>query len=87
MRRAEYAEIAVGALTNTGHEGKLYERAGDRFCTYTRSTLAAEISHRSADADLSVAVGDACPVVVERIEVKPPSILSNILNPKPALGY
>jgi NAD(P)H dehydrogenase (quinone) len=39
--RADYAAAAVAALTGEGHEGKIYELAGD--VTWTNADLAAEI--------------------------------------------
>lgn len=43
--RADYAEAAVQVLTSTGHEGKVYELAGD--AAYTLAELAAEISRQT----------------------------------------
>lgn len=43
--RADYAEAAVSVLTSEGHEGKIYELAGDE--SYTLNDLAAEISRQS----------------------------------------
>ncbi|MFZ5233659.1 SDR family oxidoreductase [Enterobacter bugandensis] len=43
--REDYAEAAVVALTGQGHEGKIYELAGDEF--YTLTDLAAEITAQS----------------------------------------
>jgi NAD(P)H dehydrogenase (quinone) len=43
--RADYAEAAVAVLTGTGHEGKVYELAGDH--AYTLAELAAEISRQT----------------------------------------
>jgi NAD(P)H dehydrogenase (quinone) len=43
--RSDYAEAAVVALTTAGHEGKVYELAGDHF--YTLAGLAAEISRQT----------------------------------------
>jgi NAD(P)H dehydrogenase (quinone) len=43
--RADYAEAAVAVLTTPGHEGKIYELAGDR--AFTLSELAAEISRQT----------------------------------------
>ena len=40
--RADYAEAAAVALTGNGHQGKVYELAGDE--AYTLAELAAEIS-------------------------------------------
>jgi NAD(P)H dehydrogenase (quinone) len=40
--RADYAAAAVEALTGTGHEGKIYELAGDR--PFTMTELAAEVA-------------------------------------------
>jgi NAD(P)H dehydrogenase (quinone) len=40
--RADYAAAAVEALTGTGHEGKIYELAGDR--PFTMTDLAAEVA-------------------------------------------
>lgn len=43
--RADYAAAAVAVLTGEGHDGKVYELAGDD--TYTLSVLAAEISRQT----------------------------------------
>jgi NAD(P)H dehydrogenase (quinone) len=43
--RADYAEAAATVLTSEGHQGKVYELAGDQ--AYTLSDLAAEISRQS----------------------------------------
>lgn len=43
--RADYAEAAVVVLTTNGHEGKIYELAGDN--AWTLSDFAAEISRHS----------------------------------------
>lgn len=43
--RADYAEAAVAVLTGKGHEGKIYELAGDE--AYTLTDLAAEISKQT----------------------------------------
>jgi len=43
--RADFAEAAVAVLTSQGHEGKVYELAGDT--AYTLQDLAAEISRQS----------------------------------------
>jgi len=43
--REDYAEAAVAVLTTEGHEGKIYELAGDE--AYTLSDLAAEISRQT----------------------------------------
>lgn len=43
--REDYAEAAVQVLTSKGHEGKVYELAGDE--AYTLTDLAAEISKQS----------------------------------------
>lgn len=43
--RADYAEAAAAVLTSEGHEGKVYELAGDE--AYTLSDLAAEISRQT----------------------------------------
>lgn len=43
--RADYAEAAVAVLTGAGHEGKIYELAGDQ--PYTLSDLAAEVSRQT----------------------------------------
>jgi len=43
--RADYAEAAVAVLTSEGHQGKIYELAGDE--AYTLSDLAAEISKQT----------------------------------------
>lgn len=47
--RADYADAAVAVLTTPGHEGKVYELAGDS--AYTLAELAAEIS-RQAGKDI-----------------------------------
>lgn len=47
--RADYAEAAAAVLAGTGHEGKVYELAGDE--PYTLAELAREIS-RQAGKDL-----------------------------------
>jgi NAD(P)H dehydrogenase (quinone) len=47
--RADYAEAAVAVLTTSGHEGKIYELAGDE--AWTLADLAAEIS-RQAGKDI-----------------------------------
>jgi NAD(P)H dehydrogenase (quinone) len=46
--RADYAEAAAVALTTPGHEGKVYELAGD--LSYTLSDLAAEVSRQTGQA-------------------------------------
>jgi NAD(P)H dehydrogenase (quinone) len=43
--REDYADAIVAVLTNEGHEGKIYELAGDE--AYTLSGLAAEISRQT----------------------------------------
>lgn len=43
--RADFADAAVAVLTGEGHEGKVYELAGDE--AYTLSDLAAEISRQT----------------------------------------
>ena len=43
--RADFAEAAVTVLTASGHEGKVYELAGDD--AYTLSDLAAEVSRQT----------------------------------------
>jgi len=43
--RADFAEAAVVVLTETGHEGKIYELAGDE--TYTLAEYAAEIARQT----------------------------------------
>lgn len=43
--RADFAEAAVAVLTSEGHQGKIYELAGDE--AYTLSELAAEISKQT----------------------------------------
>ncbi len=43
--RADFAEAAVVVLTNEGHEGKIYELAGDE--AFTMSELAAEVSRQA----------------------------------------
>ena len=43
--RADYAEAAAVVLTSEGHQGKVYELAGDQ--AYTLSDLAAEISRQT----------------------------------------
>ncbi|ALI99938.1 SDR family oxidoreductase [Rufibacter tibetensis] len=43
--RADFADAAVAVLTSEGHEGKVYELAGDE--AYTLSDLAAEISRQT----------------------------------------
>ena len=43
--RADYAEAAVAVLAGKGHEGKIYELAGDE--AYTLSDFAAEISRQT----------------------------------------
>ena len=42
--REDFAEAAVAVLTGTGHEGKVYELAGD--VSYTLTDLAAEVSRQ-----------------------------------------
>jgi NAD(P)H dehydrogenase (quinone) len=46
--RADYAEAAIAVLTGNGHEGRIYELAGDE--TYTLAALAAELSRQSGRA-------------------------------------
>ncbi len=46
--RADYAEAAVAALTGDGHEGKVYELAGDS--AWTLADLAAEVSRQTGKA-------------------------------------
>jgi len=64
--RADYADAAVAVLTGTGHDGKVYELAGDT--AFTLADLAAEISrqtgrdipfHNLAPADYAAALTDA----------------------------
>ncbi|WP_243346819.1 SDR family oxidoreductase [Parabacteroides sp. FAFU027] len=43
--RADYAEAAAVVLTSEGHQGKVYELAGDEY--YTLNDLAAEISRQT----------------------------------------
>jgi NAD(P)H dehydrogenase (quinone) len=43
--RADFADAAVTVLTSEGHDGKVYELAGDE--AYTLSELAAEVSRQS----------------------------------------
>jgi NAD(P)H dehydrogenase (quinone) len=43
--RADYAEAAVAVLTSSGHEGKVYELAGDD--AFTLQELAAELSRQT----------------------------------------
>ncbi|HEY5996792.1 MAG TPA: SDR family oxidoreductase [Candidatus Deferrimicrobiaceae bacterium] len=43
--RADYAEAAAAVLTGTGHEGRIYELAGD--VAYTLADLAAEITRQT----------------------------------------
>jgi len=43
--RADYAEAAIEVITGDGHQGKIYELAGDE--SYTLADLAAEISKQS----------------------------------------
>ena len=43
--RADFAEAAVTVLTSSGHEGKVYELAGDE--AYTLTELSAEISKQT----------------------------------------
>jgi len=45
--RADYAEAAAVVLTQTGHENKVYELAGDK--AYTLADLAAEISRQTGE--------------------------------------
>ncbi|MDP4189832.1 MAG: SDR family NAD(P)-dependent oxidoreductase, partial [Bacteroidota bacterium] len=42
---ADYAEAAVNVITGEGHQGKVYELAGDE--AYTLTDLAAEISRQT----------------------------------------
>lgn len=42
--RADYADAAVAVLTGTGHDGKIYELAGDT--AFTLADLAAELSRQ-----------------------------------------
>ena len=46
--RSDYADAAVAVLTTDGHDGRVYELAGDD--AYTLSDLAAEISRQSGKA-------------------------------------
>lgn len=46
--RADYAEAAAVVLTSAGHDGKIYELAGD--AAYTLTDLAAELSRQSGKA-------------------------------------
>ena len=46
--RADYAEAAVAVLSSDGHDGKIYELAGDD--AYSLSDLAAEISRQTGRA-------------------------------------
>ena len=46
--RSDYADAAVAVLTTDGHDGKVYELAGDD--AYTLTELAAEISKQSGKA-------------------------------------
>jgi hypothetical protein len=46
VRSTEYAEAAIAALTGEGHDGKIYELAGDD--AYALSDLAAEVSRQTA---------------------------------------
>ncbi|MDB5190456.1 MAG: NmrA family transcriptional regulator [Segetibacter sp.] len=46
--RADFAQAAVAVLTGYGHEGKVYELAGDE--AYTLEALAAEISRQTGKA-------------------------------------
>jgi NAD(P)H dehydrogenase (quinone) len=46
--RADFAEAVVAVITGEGHQGKIYELAGDE--AYTLSDLAAEISKQSGKA-------------------------------------
>jgi NAD(P)H dehydrogenase (quinone) len=46
--RADYAEAAVAVLTSSGHEGKIYELAGDD--AWTLADLAAEVSRQTGNA-------------------------------------
>jgi len=43
--RADYADAAVAVLTGTGHDGKIYELAGDT--AFTLADLAAELSRQT----------------------------------------
>ena len=43
--RADYADAAVAVLTGSGHEGKIYELAGDR--AFSMSELASEVAKAS----------------------------------------
>ncbi|MDG2532234.1 SDR family oxidoreductase [Sphingomonas sp. HITSZ_GF] len=43
--RADYADAAVAVLTDTGHDGKTYELAGDT--AFTLADLAAEVSRQA----------------------------------------
>jgi NAD(P)H dehydrogenase (quinone) len=43
--RADFANAAAAVLTSTGHEGKIYELAGDS--SFTMNDLAAEVSRQS----------------------------------------
>jgi NAD(P)H dehydrogenase (quinone) len=45
--RADFAEAAVAVLTSRGHEGKVYELAGDE--AYTLTDFAAEISEQTGE--------------------------------------
>ncbi len=64
--RADYADAAVAVLTGTGHDGKIYELAGDT--AFTLADLAAEISRQTgrdipynnlAQADYAAALAGA----------------------------
>jgi NAD(P)H dehydrogenase (quinone) len=64
--RADYADAAVAALTGSGHDGKVYELAGDS--AWTLAELAAEISRQTgkdipyrdiAEADYAAALAAA----------------------------
>jgi NAD(P)H dehydrogenase (quinone) len=46
--RADYAEAAAAVLTGEGHEGRVYELAGDT--AFTQAELAAEVSRQSGKA-------------------------------------
>jgi NAD(P)H dehydrogenase (quinone) len=46
--RADYAEAAAVVLTTEGHDGKVYELAGDT--AYTLAQLAAEVTRQSGEA-------------------------------------
>lgn len=46
--RADYAEAAAVVIATTGHDGKIYELAGDT--AYTLTDLAAELSRQSGKA-------------------------------------